>query len=72
MPSERSWETSAILLTLSVMAFLLAIPLCGAGVPWEENGTRLQQFNTGAGSILFLASPVLFVAGIVKAFQNRR
>jgi hypothetical protein len=53
-------------------AFAVSIPLCNAGVPWEgsETVTHLQQFNTWAGVLCFLASPVLVIAAIVVALRG--
>ncbi len=60
----------AVLLGLAMAAFAVSIPLCNAGVPWEETGTRLQQLNTWAGVLCFLASPVLVIAAIVVALRR--
>jgi len=65
MAGFGQWKMGSKLFTGSVVCLLLSIPLCGAGFTLETAGTKLQQFEFGAGMLLLASAGVLFVSAIV-------
>ena len=72
MAEGKGWSLGAKLLTGAVVSFLLSIPLCGAGFTLETAGTKLQQFEFGAGLVLLVGAGVLLVAAIIAWLSGRK
>jgi len=70
MGGFRDWRLGSKLMTLSVVCFLLCVPLCGMGLTIDTSGTKMQQFEFGCGMVLLVLAVVLFFAGII-AFISR-